>query len=559
MLLLTRRQRSSSSSSILISTCVVLVYLLDNVRVYSFASDPSPQSWSLNKSKNPEQSSFSIDRSSWGVIIQKKEKSRFSFARRASSLWCSSSTQLSYSSYNNTFPLDESLRGEDSNFSATNNSMQQTSALLEYTQEELMEDMLDNDLDEYCGLVDEFGCEAFEELRRYEEGNPDIYRLVRVEARADDTLKNISSREDVQSKMNQVLKQQSQYGMADLYTRYWEKTSTEKTIPINGDTVHTFSVAQFNTLAEGLSAGPDVKTPFSVPLEHRDTKGFGGFSEIPNPNVALNFSLRRWRLIQVILGGGVQDVRSELSPPFDLIALEEVDRFRGFFSPILRMFGYSGIFAPKPYSPGVQMGWYSDGSSLFWKTSAFELLSERRMGYRIGNQVFLLAALRHCASQKCIVVAVTHLKASRSEKNEKMRCKQVEELLEQVHQMTEQLKEKEGNVSVLIMGDFNADPPQYIPSEESSVRGVLDFERNGLSFQSAYDLDPERNDLYTTWKTRGAKTAKRFIDYIFHAKSGVKCTDILSIPKEEDVEEAKLPGLRYPSDHLMIAAKFEIE
>jgi mRNA deadenylase 3'-5' endonuclease subunit Ccr4 len=528
--------------------------------VYSFAGNPSPPSLSLNRSQQPEQSSFSIELPSWGIGTQKKEKSRFSFAaRRASSLWCASSTQLSYSSYNNTYPLDETLRGGGYNLSTTNNSMQQTSILLEHTEEELKEDMLDEDLDEFCGLVDDFGCEAFEELRRYEEGNPDIYSLVRMEARADDTLKKISSREDVQSKMNQVLKQQSQYGMADLYTRYWEKTSTERTIAINSETVHTFSVAQFNALAEGLSAGPDVKTPFSVPLEHRDTKGFGGFSEIPNPNVALDFSLRRWRLMQVILGGGIQDVRSESSHPFDLIALEEVDRFRGFFSPILRMFGYAGIFVAKPYSPGVQMGWYSDGCSLFWKTSAFELLCERRMGYKIGNQVFLVAALRHRASQKCIVVAVTHLKASLSEKNEKMRCKQVEELLEHAHQMTEELREKEGEVPVLIMGDFNADPPQYIPSEESSVRGVLDFERDGLSFQSAYDLAPERNDLYTTWKTRGAKTTKRIIDYIFHTKSDIKCTYILSIPKEEDVEEAKLPGLRYPSDHLMIAAKFEIE
>ena len=327
--------------------------------------------------------------------------------------------------------------------------------------------------------------------------------------------------------------------------------------PDNGS---NFLFCNTSALAEGLSAGPDVKTPLSVPLEHRDTKGFGGFSEIPNPNVALDFSLRRWRLMQVILGGGIQEARNESSPPFDLIALEEVDRFRGFFSPILRMFGYAGIFIPKPYSPGVQMGWYSDGCSLFWKTSAFELLSERRMGYRIGNQVFLLAALRHRASQKCIVVAVTHLKASLSEKNEKMRCKQVEELLEQAHQMTEQLREKEGDVPVLIMGDFNADAPQYIPSEESSsVRGVLEFERNGLSIQSAYDLASKRNDFYTTWKTRGAKTAKRIIDYIFHTNSGIKCTHILSIPKEEDVEEAKLPGLRYPSDHLMIAAKFEID
>ena len=240
-MLLTRHQ--GSSSPILISTYVVLLYLLDNVRVYSFDINPSPQRWSFNRSQ--KQSSSSIERSSWGVGTQNKEKSRFSFAKRASSLRCSSSTQLSYSSYNNTYPFDESLRGGDYNLSTTNNSMQPTSALLEYTDEELKEDMLDEDLDDFCGLVDEFGCEAFEELLRHEEGNPDIYRLVRMEARAGDTLKNISSREDVQSKMNQVLMQQSQYGMADLYTRYWEKASTERTIPMDGDTVHTFSVAQF--------------------------------------------------------------------------------------------------------------------------------------------------------------------------------------------------------------------------------------------------------------------------------------------------------------------------
>ena len=37
----------------------------------------------------------------------------------------------------------------------------------------------------------------------------------------------------------------------------------------------------------------------------------------------------------------------------------------------------------------------------------------------------------------------------------------------------------------------------------------------------------------------------------------MQCTHVLSIPKDTDVENGRYPGYRYPSDHLLIAAKFD--
>jgi endonuclease/exonuclease/phosphatase family metal-dependent hydrolase len=420
--------------------------------------------------------------------------------------------------------------------------------------------------DDYCELVDTFGCEAFEKLLRKEEtevapGSPpnaQIFQWIRVEAKPDDTLRNIHTVQDVEQKIAEVRNEQSKCGPADLYRRQWDSTGQNSArVVINGGVIHRFSVMQFNALAEGLSSGTSAKTPFSIPEEQLETKGYGGFTEIKVPHVTLDFLLRRWRLIEVLLGDYIQNHDDSL---FDIIAMEEVDRFWGFFAPILSIFGYQGLFMPKGRAPGVRLGWYSDGCALFWKKETFELVSERRLEYRIGiSQVLLLATLRHRASGKCILAAVTHLKAQQSEQNEKLRLVQVEELLEHVNGALERLEQAEGKVTVLIMGDLNADPPSEIKSGESSVQRVLSAtSKRDLKFQSTYGIDPPQEGFYTSWKTRGGTTAKRIIDYIFYS-GGVKCTHTLSIPKEGEIEKAKLPGLRHPSDHMMIAARFEID
>lgn len=410
--------------------------------------------------------------------------------------------------------------------------------------------------DDYCEIVDDFGCEAFEETFNFElQGgeeviDPQSSRWVRVEAKPDETIGGIRTKKDVFNQIALARQTLASLGPSELYERQWEKfeDSTSSDDKVNG-TEHSIRVMQFNVLAEGLSSSNSIKTPFSKSDGIGETQAFGGFTDIIEPAASLDFSLRRWRLVEVILGGSIKNFDSS---SFDIVALEEIDRFRGFFLPILRIFGYSGIFMPKARAPGLRFGWYSDGCALFWKTNVFDIVSERRLHYKSGNQVILLVALRHRASLRLILVAVTHLKAQKSDKNELIRCAQVDELLERVRNEEKRLAAN-GDVATLIIGDFNSEPPCEITGGDSSVRHVLDS-----SLRSAYPIDPPSNDFYTTWKTRGKNTFRRVIDYIFHG-TGLKCKAILSVPAESEMEAAKLPGLRHPSDHMMIAAEFELD
>lgn len=238
---------------------------------------------------------------------------------------------------------------------------------------------------------------------------------------------------------------------------------------------------------------------------------------------------------------------------------------------ITSLFRYFRIFMPKLKAPGVKLGYYSDGCALFWKTSTFELVSGKRLTFKLGNQVIIVAKLRHMPSGVVIVVVVTHLKAQKSETNEKIRRMQAEEVLGSVQEAVRQqaLKQGSDDVPVLIMGDLNADPPSEIPFADSSVQRILsnhclpgDQEEKPIKFCSAYPVDPPQASFFTTWKTRGTDTVKRIIDYIFYSDN-LRCTEWLEVPAEDELKEAHspnhapLPGLRYPSDHLMIAAKFD--
>lgn len=433
--------------------------------------------------------------------------------------------------------------------------------------------------DEYCSVLDDFGCEAYEDLAKNIDEK--VYRWIRVEAKEDESLADIHSKEDALRKIEEVKSHQGQFGPSQLYPRKWQSQQKKHSSAVNGDTqkaVAAFSVLQFNALAEGLSSGPDVRTPFPIKKKREGSdkvkpkdQGYGGFSQIEFPEICLDFSQRRWRLLEVFLGSTSDDGNDKTATEdtFDILALEEIDRFRGFFAPVLRLFGYEGIFMPKAKSPSVPLGFYSDGCALFWKTSVFELLSEERLQYKVGNQVIILATLKHIASGTPVLVAVTHLKAQKSESSEKIRCIQVEELLgyvqDSVKNQSEALETK--NFPVLIMGDFNADPPSEIPFPASSIKRVIHNHEvtssetkceNPLRFQSAYPIDPPDKDFFTTWKTRGTDTVKRTIDYIFHSDQ-LTCAELLGAPTTKDVEKGKLPGLQYPSDHLMVAAKFEVK
>jgi len=480
-------------------------------------------------------------------------------------------------------------------------------------------------------------------------------------------------------------------------------TTTTTTTPASKT---AFAVAQFNTLAKGLSSGPSslVPTPFP-PIANEDdaarTTSYGGFTSLLRPDIVLDFDrVRKWRLLETVLGGGIavegrdgdddsdDGSRRHPFPAFDIVALQEVDEFHSFFEPILignnhhrdedhdpkkdddddaktkdddrsspssHPRHYRGVFQPKPNSPCVRWGWYSDGVALLWNADKFRTVSRCQSpttttmtttttseattsstgtttnsddampgkestplqhcdpwieigafsnnddDLPVQNQVYVIVPLQIIPSSSSsssirdniVVVATTHLKAKEGTENERIRTSQALELRRKVENVANELRTLGWeDVSIILLGDWNAEP------EDASVRSILERRGNGglemdndvgigdkgmkWDFHSAYPLDDENGDdennhFYTTWKTRKDGTKRRVIDYIFYSSArsndgngrrgalvtgadevGLSCTHTLSVPKDEEVEATRLPGLRYPSDHLLIAAKFEI-
>lgn len=386
---------------------------------------------------------------------------------------------------------------------------------------------------------------------------------IRMRAGPDPLLLGMN-KDDVWTKIKEVKNYQSSFCRGKsvvcitdgLYRRKWiSNFRIDKKVPPLSS-ANIFSVVQFNTLAEGLSSGPTAETAF--PMEQSAISGtgfgavnennFGGFDKVENPEICLDFQLRRWRLIEAILGGNGSDDDCSMFP--DVIALEEVDHYHSFFHPVMSKFGYEGIFVPKRNSPCIRLGYYSDGCALFWKSDVFELMQEQKRQYDKGGQVYILATLRHRQSDRCVVFGSTHLKAKKGLANEKVRTSQAKELFREAKKVAKSLINhgESGDVPIIVMGDFNAD------IDGNGATCVTSIANAG--FFSAYPFARMVN-AFTTFKTRGSKTSKHTIDYIFHNGVGVNCTHTLDLPSEDNITEpAGLPGFCYPSDHIMIGSRF---
>mmetsp|Transcript_28627 Transcript_28627/g.43996 ORF Transcript_28627/g.43996 Transcript_28627/m.43996 type:complete len:451 (+) Transcript_28627:30-1382(+) len=412
---------------------------------------------------------------------------------------------------------------------------------------------------------DAFGMKALENVRSANSDsssqNKPLIRLQDPE-HLDPAVTDFKTEQEVWNKIEEVKKEQGQAGVSSLYPRKWKRILPKN--ESSDETQHTFSVLQFNVLAEGLSSGPTVTTPFQIDTgDQTDSRGgnnYGGFVGTKNPELVLDFVHRRWRILEVLL-----TTHDENNNPgeggcrerYNIMAVEEMDRYYGFFMPILKLFGYNGLFIPKERAPGTKLGWYSDGCGLFWSDKMFELVSEEKRGFNVGNQVFLIVVLRHRVSDKLIIVAVTHLKAQDNEANEQIRIAQVTELLQHIDTVSNSIGSTFEDIPVLIMGDFNS-APSLVDDKPSTVGCILD-RNEGNKYDSSYSLNDE--GFYTTWKTRGDKTTQRVIDYIFFNGprcNSLECMNILDVPSVEDVAPDVLPNLRYPSDHVMIAAKFKL-
>jgi len=135
-----------------------------------------------------------------------------------------------------------------------------------------------------------------------------------------------------------------------------------------------------------------------------------------------------------------------------------------------------------------------------------------------------------------LCVAATHLKAKPG--FEKKRERQGELLLEAVAKFNEAK-----HWPIILLGDFN-DVPDSLVVEVIKKSTLI----------SAY---PNIPGDWTTWKKRET-AVKLIIDYIWYEPEKLTLTHHL-LPPPDSACPVMLPASYYPSDHILIAAKFSIK
>lgn len=350
--------------------------------------------------------------------------------------------------------------------------------------------------------------------------------------------------------------------LPNLYDRSWEDVLGDGSL-YKRDSAKKFSIMQYNILAEGLSSGPHVDPPF--PRNADVVEYYGGFTEIPNPENVLDFSTRKYRILEEIVKHDA-----------DILTLQECDHFYDFFQPALHFLGYDGVFQAKLDSPCNRFGFYSDGVAVFWRREKFSKVCFEGEARMISSAVAVkvtccIVTLKHINTGNELVVATTHLRAKVNQDSEDKRAAQLLHVLQKGHEIA-------GERPFILSGDFNT----------TATATEVDTKPEGTSMQSnrvismckmwskpplasAYPLATSReqtgadptdeqsntvsDDEYTTWKKRKSGEVKRSIDYIWYDKSAFKCVRWLKAPKSTEVESSRFPGLRAPSDHIPIVAE----
>lgn len=287
-------------------------------------------------------------------------------------------------------------------------------------------------------------------------------------------------------------------------------------------------VVQFNTLADGLSAKEPRK---------------GGFLETPPGS--LEFDYRGRRLMEEVFRHGVLP---------DVVAMQEVDHFEDWFEPIMTSLGYKGRFLSKPNSPCRQSldPSLSDGCALFWRADKVRMETVEDVVYDNEdggkfNQVAIIATLRLPGAATPIVVAVTHLAASKTPEGEKIRAIQAGQLLDRL--LVKQLP-------CIIATDLNA-VSQQLPTADYPAEAYAAVVNHPMAVRSVYAQALGKEPDYTTWKRKKGKEVQHTIDYLFVSQS-IRVQRVLLPPLQEDVDEDRLPSWRYPSDHLALMADLSL-
>lgn len=202
------------------------------------------------------------------------------------------------------------------------------------------------------------------------------------------------------------------------------------------------------------------------------------------------------------------------------------------------------------------------------------------------NQVILLLSCNLLTGKNVpLLLASTHLKASKSAEGEACRLLQTRQLLTAIDRTLLTLSDSNsdqekarGSSAVIIAGDLNASPriaPPSFPYPCLVYDQVLSHPL-GLRSLLTQDLpktDKEEEEYWTTWKARWKRGSggrreqivKHCIDYLLYrpltstiGDIGVRAVRTLRPLSKEEVGWRLLPNERYPSDHLAIVADLEI-
>jgi len=267
---------------------------------------------------------------------------------------------------------------------------------------------------------------------------------------------------------------------------------------------------------------------------------------LKSPPEALKWPHRRQNLLGEILRSNA-----------DIICLEEIDHFQDFYLPELSQRGFEGVFKSKIDSPClyVQPNNGPDGCAMFYRSTKFTLVQKKELILKDpqgedSHQVAILMKFE-CKSPltptsehlQHFCVAVTHLKAKSGHQEHR--------LAQGKHLVSEMTNFAQG-VPYIICGDFNAPPDepvyQYFASHQDPT------------LVSAYTAGyHSKEPPFTSWKFRPSKESKYTIDYIWYTPERLAVRGVWKVPTEEDIGKTALPNFGYPSDHVAIAASFQLQ
>lgn len=266
----------------------------------------------------------------------------------------------------------------------------------------------------------------------------------------------------------------------------------------------------------------------------------------------------------------------------DILGLQEVDigLFNTFYKETLaNRLDYEGILLPKKsYDPVTEQSKKLYGLVTFWKKGKFRLVDQASLDFyqriindkrfkhlsdihtRLANKtnVGLVTVFEVISTGQLVIVGNVHL-YWKPEYND-IKILQTLIFLEEIEFMQNKYK----SASTVILGDFNS----MMNSEVYSLivnrkiggeafdpydYGMLnDGAKHNIKFQDAYEGQGLTFTNFTP-------TFKEVIDYIFYTE-GMNLVGVISPVEDEYTERTiGLPNIHFPSDHVLIGAKFNLK